>query len=344
MVTINYNTAMPRGTYHLPADASCSHAESHIIKKAPFMDQKVAAHKFTKSITEYAPRGMKGSKNANFYEFLSLGTVATVVGSGMLIALSNAAKKTAGTQSKEAWSAAGKKMAAGVLLYAAGKYAGEKVANKLIKGSTAIDLDMPCKSYVTQLREGPGGEEKVKSEFHKVFASRDWYRQDLLLKDGDKRGDRFYHYDKMTKKVGYKEKMNAPDQLMHDKIQETISRAQAGTYISKYLWAALGVALGTRESFGKTLKPFKEASFGTNAVDKVAKFAGNIKDTFKNAAKELVNGGTGSNAKAKGVVGKGLIIAAAVSTLITWANVTTNFKKKPKVKSEIDVKKGYEVV
>ena len=64
--------------------------EDHIIKKRPTTGARIVADKFVNDVFSYAPKGMTGSKNSNFYEFLSLGLIPNLVGSASLILISNA--------------------------------------------------------------------------------------------------------------------------------------------------------------------------------------------------------------------------------------------------------------
>ena len=50
---------------------------------------KIQANKLKNAFTEYPKKGLKGSKNANFYQFLTMGTVPYLVGSATLIGVFN---------------------------------------------------------------------------------------------------------------------------------------------------------------------------------------------------------------------------------------------------------------
>ena len=54
---------------------------------------RIGYDKFTNALTLYPAKGLKGSKNANFYEFLTMGTVPYVIGSLMLMSVFNSANK-----------------------------------------------------------------------------------------------------------------------------------------------------------------------------------------------------------------------------------------------------------
>ena len=46
---------------------------------------RIGMDKFTNAITLYPAKGLKGNRNANFYEFLTMGQVPYLIGSGMLM-------------------------------------------------------------------------------------------------------------------------------------------------------------------------------------------------------------------------------------------------------------------
>lgn len=349
----NNEIYIPQNTYYVPRHSDgkkLSHSEDVIIKKSPTTGLKVGMHKLKNDVFTYIPKGMKGSVNSNFYEFLSTGMVPYIIGSGTLIALSAGANSFFNTQSKHAAGIKAGNVAAGVVLYGLGKWLGSKALNKLTHKSTGIDLEMPYKKIVTELPETPNGKEMVREEFHRVFESKDFFRNDLLLKDGEAKGNRYAFYDEITKKMGYPTRLNAPDQVVNEKIKETIVKATVGKSISSYLWAAAGVALAAQESFGtfklfgKNVKLPKDFQ-GNKALTHIKNFGVNIGSTFKSAAKELWNGSKTGNARGTGIVGKALILGALASTVISWLNVAFSFdSNKARGKSEVDFRKDYEGV
>lgn len=54
---------------------------------------RIAMDKFTKAFTVYPARGLKGSINSDFYEFLTMGTVPYVIGSLTLMSVFNSGRK-----------------------------------------------------------------------------------------------------------------------------------------------------------------------------------------------------------------------------------------------------------
>lgn len=88
-----------------------------VLKNSLSNRMRIGFDKFTNALTLYPTKGLKGSKNANFYEFLTLGMVPYLVGSGMLMAVFNVANKHFFPNEKVKAQSLGKKMALGVLFY-----------------------------------------------------------------------------------------------------------------------------------------------------------------------------------------------------------------------------------
>jgi len=301
--------------------------ESHIHKQDILTGAKTSAHKLTNDIFTYFPKGFAGSKNSDFYEYLSLGMVPNLIGSAMLIATYGLANRHFNAKDAKYAGFGLKNMAAGVALYAAGKWAYQKLARMGIKASTGIDLDM---KYVKKVNELPeAGREKglVRTQYPGVFDSVQFYRSDLLAKDAEiNHNDVYYHDDKITKRAGFDKKLNAPNQTASDKIRKVKARATALENVGKYIVAATGVALGAQEGF-KHIKLKQPRTYIT---------------AFKDSAVQLWKG-TPRNVFTKHA-GKTLAIASGVATLLTWLIPTIGFKNNPNtIKTKVDTKKEFEV-
>lgn len=304
--------------------------EDHIIEKRPTTGARIVADKFVKDVFSYAPKGMKGSKNSNFYEFLSLGLVPNLIGSAMLILISNGLNNLNNGTDNFFANLNGKKMAGGVVLYAAGKWLGNKLVNKGVEAKTGIDMEMPYKKIVHELPEYKGDTDTTSVEFHRVFESVDFPRWDLINKQGEHNNQRLQYYDELAKRMGYTKELNAPDQVVQPKIKEVLVKSTAGKSISSYIWAALGVAIASQDAFGQ----FASNSYSNKPPLKT--FLKNLPQKTFNAAKESVK----SLSKTK--IGKGLMIAAIGSTLLTVWNATKNFKAEKEDKnSTVDYKSNY---
>lgn len=301
--------------------------ESHIPKQDLFLGVKAETHKLYNDIFTYFPKAFAGSKNSDFYEYLSLGKVPNLIGSATLIALPLAANRFFNAKDASFAGINGKKAAAGVVLYAIGKWAYQKLARAAIKSSTSIDLDM---RYVNKKNELPElGQDKgfVRTQYPGVYDSVQFYRSDLLTKDGEMNHNNAYHYDdKVTKKAGFKDKLNASNQTASEKIRGVKARTTALENIGKYIVAATGVLYGFQEAFENVnLKQPRS-----------------ILTALKDGAIQLWKG-TNRNILTKHF-GKAMVIASAAATALTWLIPTIAFKNKPNtIKTQIDTKKEFEV-
>ncbi len=66
--------------------------EPHIHEQNALSGISAEADKLKNSMVSYFPKGFAGSKNSDFYEYLSLGKIPYLIGSIMLIALYRGAK------------------------------------------------------------------------------------------------------------------------------------------------------------------------------------------------------------------------------------------------------------
>lgn len=302
--------------------------EDHIIKKRPTTGARIVADKFVNDVFSYAPKGMTGSKNSNFYEFLSLGLIPNLVGSASLILISNALNNKFGGRDSLFANMNGRKMAAGVVLYAAGKWLGNKIINKGVKATTGVDMEMPYKKIVHELPDYKGDPDTTSVEFHRVFESTDFPRWDLINKQGEHNNNRYEYYDKMAKKMGYTQELNASDQVVQPKIKEVLVKSTAAKSISSFVWAALGVAIAAQKPFEEFMN-FRQKPTFAQAVKELPK---QVAVTMKESVKSL----------AKTKMGKGLMIGAAATSILGIWNASKNFKApKENKKSTVDYNKSY---
>jgi hypothetical protein len=296
--------------------------EDHIIKKTPLLGTKITADKLTHDVFVYAPKGLKGSRNSNFYESLSLSMLPYIAGGATIIALYNLANKHYKPSEAMKASNLGKRMAIGVACYAAGKWLAGKVLNGGVKAATGIDVEMPYKKTVHELPEEKGEIPGTSTEFHRVYESVDFPRWDLINRKGEFEGNRYAYYDKIAKRMGYDEKLNAPDQVVQPKIKETVAKTIATKNISSYLWAATALVFGMNEDIFTLIKARKIPK-SKKEVKSALKLLG---DDIKHVCKNFWNGG-GKNSTA--------------STVLRLANKAAGFKNKKDNKSEINFNKKY---
>jgi len=263
--------------------------ESYIHKQGPLSGVKAEAHKLYSDFLVYFPKGFQGSKNSDFYEYLSLGMVPYLIGSAMLIGVYSGAKNQYLDPSKMAAGNIAKSMGAGVVLYGIGKWLSKKISHKLIKASTGVDLDMRYLNKVSELPENGNDKGITRVQYPGVFDSADFPRKDLIAQDSELNYDNVYAYeDKIAKKAGFKNKLSAPNQVMWPKIRELKVRATALENVSKYIMAATGVALGSQKAFENlqlknpnklTLTPLGD---GTKGIKSINDLFGNIRTIGKN--------------------------------------------------------------
>lgn len=278
-----------------------AHKDSLLInEKHPALTNiKNKADKFVKSFTTYPKKGFAGSKNANFYEFLSMGTVPYLLGSATMIAVFNAASKFFDVTAKSHAQKLGKKMGLGVLFYGVAKTASKKLIETPVKMRYGIDTNMPYQKIVYELPEESNKNNLVKHESHKVFESVDFPRWDLLY-DNEKFGEgRNAYYDKIAKKMGFKEnELGHSDQKVKPLIREKIVQTKLFSTLSSYLWAAVGVGVAMQ-------KPWEGLKLDKNIVQ-------NFGARFVKSCKEFVT----NPVKSHKIAGRALLGLAVASTVI----------------------------
>ncbi len=125
----------------------------------------IGIDKLTNAMTVYPVKGLKGSKNANFYEFLTMGTVPYLIGSAMLMGVFNAANKFFAPFARSKASAIGQKMALGVLFYGIAKSVSKSFISKPVQLMTGIDTERPYAKVIYELPDESNKKEENYSEF-----------------------------------------------------------------------------------------------------------------------------------------------------------------------------------
>ena len=225
------------------------------------------SQKVENAFVYYPIRGLQGNVNSDFYEFLTMGIVPYVIGSGTLMLLFNAAKP----------SVFGKKMALGVLFYGILKHLSQGLVTRPVKAATGVDTEMPYEYIVYALptEAGANANIDVKYQHRKIFDSKEFYRKDLLKKD---------YFDKVAMRLGLGTNLNDSESEVSPIIQNIVSTTTTAKRLSSYGWAAVGVGLAVQDCW----KDF------FNTVSNRQRFVKN-KDAnfFKNIAGRLLN--TGKN-------------------------------------------------
>lgn len=296
--------------------------------------------KFTNALSLYTAKGLKGDKNANFYEFLTMGSIPYVIGSLMMMSVFNSANKFFEPIARSKAGAVGRKMALGVLFYGILKAATKPLVTAPVKWLTGVDVEIPYAKFIYELPDSVDDTDITSIEYHKVFESKEFSRWDLLYKSEAKGEKRNEYYDNIAKKLGYGENLNDSDQEMKPVIKKIATKTDMAKTLSSYLWAAAGVAYAFQNSWQDYF------NVATLKFWKFGKFKHSLK-VFKNTAikcaKEFYNGPSGATGWSK-YAGKFMIGTAALSTVLGVLNAVSVKKASEKTpKDVIDKDRKYVV-
>lgn len=296
---------------------------------------RIGLDKFTKAFTIYPARGMKGSINSDFYEFLTMGTVPYVIGSATLMGVFNYSNKVAPEAAK-----LGKKMALGVLLYGLFKSWSKSFINLPVKWITGIDTQLPYLKVNHQLPENKDDFDLTSYEYHKVGESVEFTRWDLLYGDPDDKKSLNAKYDKIAKRNGLGTDLNDSDQEVKPMYREVLVKSTLARSLSSYLWAAVGVGLAFQDAWDEyfnaaTLKFWEPEKFKHSM-----KVLGNsIKNSAKNFYKPEI-----ADTKLEKYAGKTLLFSALALTVLGILNTIHITQKPSKVKESDVINKNKESV
>lgn len=320
----NFNN-QPNFTSNDTGEKKKKYDKDTLLKNNFVTRSRINFDKFSNAITLYPAKGIKGDKNANFYEFLTMGTVPYLIGSVMMMSVFNSANKHFSPNARSQAAKVGNKMALGVLFYGALKSMSKSLVTTPVKWITGVDTEVPYAKVNYELPDNVDDTDITSIEYHKVFESKEFPRWDLLYKSEAKGENRNEYYDKIAKKLGYGEDLKDSDQEMKPIIRKIAVKTDMAKTISSYLWAAAGVGLAFQEPWESyfnvaTLKFWKSDKFkhslkvlGRSTVDSCKAFW-NGPDTAKGISKHA---------------GKILIGAAALSTVAGVINSVV-VKKPPK--------------
>lgn len=318
-------------------------------EKAPLSTSiAIGMDKFQNALTVYPVKGLRGSKNSNFYEFLTMGMVPYSIGGATMMAVSNLATRFFKADEAKKASKLGRAMALGVIFYGVAKSLTKKLIETPLKLKYGIDMNLPYRNAISELPEPlnvkAGG--MISHEYHKVFESVDFINWPLLYNAkyyGDKRNS---YYDHIAKKMGLGENLKDSDQMVKPIIKDKVIKARTTSTFASYLWAAVGVGIATQkpwEIFGNkknhpkflTFQPFKlgkpEEMIGRMrqafaSLDKPTVVARRIFTAFTKSCKEFYQGGP-DKAKVPGIAGKALLFSAVGMTLFGNLITLVDFKK-----------------
>ena len=290
---------------------------------------RIGFDKFMNALTLYPAKGIKGSRNSNFYEYLTMGSVPYIIGSLMLMSVFNSANKHFDIFSRTKAGPVGQKMALGVLLYGVGKQVSKSFINTPVKALTGVDVNIPYAKVVYEHPEYVDDSDITSIEYHKVYESVDFPYWNMLYNEKNGKPRNAY-FDKIAKKLGMGSNLNDSDQEVKPLIKEIVSKTRTATNLSSYLWAACGVALAFQKPWEDF---FNVMSFKFWDKEKFVKSATTFKNSLFESAEAFYKGeGKGLQKHA----GKILLGAAVASTALGIVNVM-NIKGKPSKLSAGDV-------
>jgi hypothetical protein len=301
------------------------HSDAKLLKNNLGTRTRISTDKLLSALTIYPAKGMKGSKNSNFYEFLTTGTVPYLVGSGMLMAIFNAANKFYSPLDRAKASMLGKKMALGVVLYGVMKEISKGFVTRPVKWFTGVDTGLPYVKLNYELPDNVHDSDITSIEYHKVFESIEFPRWDLLYGDEAKGEKRNKYYDKVARKLGLGKDLKDSDQEVKPRIKEIVTKTNAAKSLTSYLWAAAGVGFAFQQPWEKW---FSNITFNFRKKEKFNESMKLLKESFKDSCKTYWHG-DGVNGKYKHA-GKILLLAAAGASLLGIINALSSGKKAQK--------------
>ncbi len=290
--------------------------------------------KTASAFTEYPKKGLIGDVNSDFYEFLAMGIVPYLIGSGMFMGLFNLLKDLK-PNSQLIAGINGKKMALGVVLYGIFKTLANDLVTRPVYWGTGVDIELPYRNVYHPLPTEPGANANIypQRQHRKVYDSREFFRKDLLQNDPNYGVG---YYAKIGKKIGLGDNLNDPVTETTPIIQSIISTTKTAKSLSSYAWAGVGVGLAVQnswESFFDAIKNRKRhvpqagegfmkkigarmSNAGKNFVD-ISKTFGT---SFAKACKTLWTGEAGTEGFMKHA-GKAWILLTTALTIGSIANV-----------------------
>ena len=306
--------------------------------------------KTTSAFLDYPVKGLQGDINFSFYDFLTMGTVPYLLGSGMFMVMFNCVNKYLLPDDKKIAAAKGKKFALGVILYGVLKSLSKKLVTAPVKLSTGVDVEMPYENIVYPLpkQAGENANIEVQHQQRKVFDSKEFYRKDLL--------DRSY-FDKIAKKLELGENLNDSVTETSPIIQNIVATTNTAKSLSSYCWAGLGVALAFQDSWlgffdsisqrSKYVAKKDEGMMSTlgNKLRNCGKNTINITKSFFNSLGKSCKSLWSGNPADTGFMrhaGKGFVLTTAALTAFLTANTIIRAKNMAKNKNAKTIDKTKE--
>ena len=304
------------------------------------------------AMTEYPVKGFKGDVNSDFYEFLSMGIIPYLVGSGMFMAMFNLINK----HLSEKASLRGKKMGLGVIFYGIFKTLSNDLVTRPVAIGTGVDIELPYRNVYCTLPTKPGAEAVIdhKHQQRKVYDSIEFFRKDLIEKD-----PKFSvkYYDGIAKKLGMGEDLKDSVTETTPIIQSIVASTKTAKSLASYCWGALGVCLAVQDCWADFFKAFSSRPkyISANNENFFSKMGGKLANTGKNilnlsitfgktfgkACKTLCLGEEGSSGFWKHAGKSWLLFTAALTAGLTY-NVIHRAKQMGKLANKDLIDKNQE--
>lgn len=325
----NHNTSINFSSESKNDEKKLPYSKDTLLKNNIGTRMRISMDKFTNAMTVYPVKGLRGSRNSNFYEFLSMGTIPYLIGSGTLMAVFNIANKFYKPFKESKANALGQKMALGILFYGVMKEISKSFVTKPVQALTGVDTTVPYAKFIYELPENINDTDITSIEYHQAYESVEFPYWGLFYKDDSSGKPRNAYFDKVAKKLGMGDNLNDSDQEVKPRIKEIVVKTMAAKTLTSYLWAAAGVCVAFQ-------KPWEEF-FATKGFKASAKqFKTSLWESMKSFYK-------GDNASKYG--GKILLGTALLSTILGVANVMSSSQKPSKLDSaDIIEKSGKYVV
>ena len=331
----NHNTSFSAETAE---EKKLKYNHDTLLSNNPLTNARIGMDKFTNAITLYPAKGLTGNKNANFYEFLTMGTVPYLIGSLTLMSVFNAANKYYPEFDKMQASKLGRKMALGVLFYGLAKNISKSFVTVPVHALTGVDTQLPYAKVNYELPDDINDTDITSIEYHKVFESVEFPRWDLLYKSDKKGQVRNAYFDRIGRRLGLGKNLKDSDQEVKPRIKEIVVKTNVAANISSYLWAAAGVGLAFQAPWEKF---FKAATFKFWQTQKFKKSLETFWPSLKESAKEFYHGDKSGNGK---YAGKVLLFTAAASSIIGVINAFSSSNKPAKLDSASIIEKDRKYV
>ena len=325
-----------------PEKKESGEAESRILPNTLKTRVEQKFQKTSNAILQYPVKGLRGDVNSDFYEFLSMGIVPYLVGSGMFMGLFNMLKDL-NPKSQKIASLNGNKMALGVVLYGLMKTLSNDLVTRPVYWGTGIDIELPIEHVYYPLPKEAGEAANIIPQIQqrKVYDSREFFRKDLIQKDYG-----IDYYNKIAKKIGLGEDLNDSVTETTPIIQSVVSTTKTAKSLSSYAWAGVGVGLAVQNSWSNFFdaianrkrhiaKPneglaSKIGSRMKNAGENFVDISKTFGKSFAQACKTLWTGEAGKSGFMKHA-GKAWLLFTAALTIGSTANVIHKAKHMGKL-------------